>query len=139
MARNLLDLAKSLEAKVKTIDKISSDKAIAVADRIINVLAWSTPVDTTRAVSNWLVSLKEPNYNQIAPYHPGSFGHTHYASATEMIASGRRALQNKKPGEPIYITNNVFYIRDLNSGTSRQAPAGFVEAAVLIARKELRK
>ena len=139
MPRNLLDLARNLEAKAKSIDKVASDKAVAVVDRIINVLAWSTPVDTSKAVSNWIVSIGAPNYMERAAYQPGYLGYTHAASATEMIAAARAMLKNKKPGEPLYITNNVDYIRKLNSGTSRQAPAGFVEAAVLIARKELRK
>ncbi len=57
------------------------------------------------------------------------------ASAAETINQARAVLATKKPGQKIYITNNLPYIRRLNDGYSKQAPAGFVERAVLIGRK----
>lgn len=135
---NLLDLARRMEAKAKEVDKIASDKAVAVALKIVETLAYRTPVDTSTALSNWQVSLDSPKTSFINAYHPGYLGYTLIASAQATIQAAQAALAQKKPGQIIYISNNTPYIRGLNSGTSKQAPAGFVEASVLIARKSLR-
>lgn len=139
MAKTLLDLAIRLEAKAKSINVIASDKAVAVALKIVETLAYRTPVDTSTALSNWQVSLNAPKTAFINAYHPGYLGYTLIASAQATIQAAQAALAQKKPGQTIYIANNAPYIRDLNAGTSKQAPAGFVEASVLIARKSLRK
>jgi hypothetical protein len=56
-------------------------------------------------------------------------------SASIAIGDARGILTNKKPGQSIYVQNNASYIKRLNEGSSTQAPAGFVEAAILFARK----
>lgn len=139
MARNLLDLAQSLEAKAKAIDKTVSDMAVKVAMNLLNTLVYRTPVDTSAALSNWQVRLDSPAMNFIQPYVPGYNGYTQTASAAQTLLVGNAVLENKKPGQTIYISNSTPYIRKLNSGSSRQAPAGFVEASVLVARKTMPK
>ena len=37
----------------------------------------------------------------------------------------------------LFIANNAPYISDLNAGSSKQHPGGFVEAAILIGRLEI--
>ncbi|MES2180724.1 MAG: hypothetical protein V4493_01320 [Pseudomonadota bacterium] len=130
-------MADRLEARAKSFNKIASDKAVAATLVTLNVLYERTPVDTSAAVSNWQVSLNSPISGFISPYVPGFLGYTASASIAiaKQVAIG--ILQNKKPGQVIYITNNAPYIRGLNSGTSKQDPGGFVEAAALIARKSL--
>ena len=137
MARNLLDLAKSLEDRAKSIDKKASDVAVKTALFLLDTLIFRTPVDTSQALSNWQVSLEAPIGSFIAPYVPGYLGYTMTASAAEAIRIGTANLANKKPGQTIYIVNNTPYIRGLNSGSSKQAPAGFVEASVMVARKTM--
>jgi len=137
MARNLNDLANSLDTYVKTIDKKASEKAVKIAMIGLEVLYWRTPVDTTKAVSNWVVSLDNPDFKVIDPYVPGFLGYTASASIAVAKSQAESTLSNKKPGQTIYITNNTEYIRGLNSGTSKQDPGGFVEAAAMIMRKSL--
>jgi hypothetical protein len=65
----------------------------------------------------------------------GEFGSTQEASIRLALAQAEQQYKLKKPGEQIHITNNAPYIRQLNDGSSKQAPAGFVERAILIGRK----
>lgn len=135
MAKTLLDLASELEAKSKVVDKAASEHAAKVAIAIVSDLAHVTPVDTSRAQSNWIVSLGIPSWIDIDPHFPGFRGLEATRNAAETIRLAKAILERKQPGEPIYITNNVPYIRDLNSGSSKQEPAGFVERAVLVGRR----
>lgn len=135
MAKGLLDLATSLEKKAKAIDEAASKLAVDTALTIVGDLAFKTPVDTSQALSNWIVTLETPSSDKIKPHFPGEGGSTQRASAAETINQARAILAKKKPGQKIYITNNLPYIRRLNDGYSKQATAGFVERSVLIGRK----
>lgn len=139
MAKSLLDLADRLEKKAKAIDEAASQNAVDTALAIVGDLAYKTPVDTSQALSNWIVTLESPSGQQIKPHFPGEGGSTQRASAAETINQARAILAKKKPGQAIFITNNLPYIRRLNDGYSAQAPAGFVERAVLIGRKMRKK
>ena len=87
-----------------------------------------TPVDTGWARANWV-----PNIGQ-------AFNGT--AGSREAAESGSVSLSEQQGGianvtiryrlqsGPIYISNNVPYITQLNEGTSAQAPAGFVQAGI---------
>ncbi|QEG09336.1 tail completion or Neck1 protein [Xanthomonas phage vB_Xar_IVIA-DoCa1] len=139
MANDLLSLAVSLERKAKAIDEAASKTAVDTAMAIVGDLAYKTPVDTSQALSNWRVTLDSPATGTIAPHYPGIQGSSQRASAAETINAAKSVLANKKPGQAIFITNNLPYIKRLNDGYSAQAPAGFVERAVLIGRKMLAK
>jgi hypothetical protein len=79
-----------------------------------------TPVDTGWARSNWLINLTVPvtqpvgSKQSVQPLQPNSGGILGYR-----LTHG-----------PVYISNNVPYISLLNNGSSRQAPAGFVQRAI---------
>ena len=135
MAKGLLDLVTSLEKKAKAIDEAASKLAVDTALTIVGDLAYKTPVDTSQALSNWQVSLGSPVDSKIPPYYPGEGGSTRNSSAQSTIDAAKNALKQKRPGVTIYISNVLPYIRRLNDGYSKQAPAGFVERAVLIGRK----
>jgi len=139
MSRSLLDLANDLEKKADKIDGNASLAAVNVALAIVGDLAYSTPVDTSQAISSWITTLDTPADFKQGPYYPGEGGSTYRASAAETINQAKAALANKKPGQTIYITNNQPYIKRLNEGYSAQEPAGFVERAILIGRRVLQK
>ena len=75
----------------------------------------STPVDTGRARVGW-----KPSINVPSSYVPpeGKYG---------MPAIPKLGTITVR--DTIYITNNLPYIKRLNNGYSRQAPARFVESA----------
>jgi hypothetical protein len=133
--KTLLDLAEAMERKAASVEKAASDLAIKTAQTIVGDLAFKTPVDSSQALSNWIVTLESKSNEKIKPHFPGLKGSTQKQSAAETINAAKAVLKNKKPGQKIFITNNLPYIRRLNNGYSGQAPAGFVERAVLIGRK----
>ncbi len=89
-----------------------------------------TPVDVTTAVSNWQPGVGAAPSFELPAIVPGEFGSTAPQSRAEAIAHVERALDDKDPGVPFYLTNMTPYIGDLNNGTSKQEPAGFVERGV---------
>lgn len=139
MANGLLSLANRMEKLATAIDEAASQTAVDSALAIVGDLAYKTPVDSSQALSNWIVTLDEPSRQKILPHYPGEYGSTKSASAAETLNNAKLVLRNKKPGQAIFITNNLPYIRRLNNGYSGQAPAGFVERAVLIGRKMRKK
>ena len=113
----------------REINRVKRQVALAVDQTVVT----STPVDTGRARSNWIVSLGEPSGEIFEPYAPtskGGIGET--ANAQAAIAQGEQQINQVQPGQAINITNNVEYIKPLNEGSSAQAPAMFVEAAVKV-------
>lgn len=88
----------------------------------------TTPVDIGRAKNGWIVSL---DFRPLDIPPKGAFSQPINLEAklrTSRAGSTRR----------IYIVNNVPYIGLLNAGSSRQAPAGFVEVAILRGMRETR-
>lgn len=135
MARTLLDLANDVDKLADKIGQAASDHAVATALTIVGDLVYHTPVDTSQALSNWDVTVGAPADDPHGPYVAGKHGSTQRASAAAALAQAKDTLKNKKPGQSIFIANNLPYIRRLNDGYSAQVPAGFVERAVLLGRK----
>lgn len=136
MGKTLLDLAKDIERREKELAKANSQRAVSFAQQIVIELATDTPVDTTEAISNWQVALNAPVATDIPPWMPGFNGSTYNYSRNATIAAAKRNLQGKTPGQSIFISNLAAHIIELNQGSSRQAPAGFIEAAILRARRK---
>lgn len=71
-----------------------------------------TPVDTGNARANWVPSVGSPAPNG------------------DRAAGSAAVLAYQLEQGPLFVSNGVPYIRQLNNGHSKQAPALFVEAAV---------
>jgi hypothetical protein len=95
---------------------------------IDQALVTSTPVDTGRARSNWIVG-SGPSSRAIDAYAPGEAGSTRGPNTRAAIAQAKAFLDSTDI-TVVYISNNLNYIVYLNEGSSAQAPAGFIEAAV---------
>jgi len=131
---NLLDLAERLEKKSKQLDKAASDLAAFVALELTAELADVTPVDTSKAISNWRIGLGSPVADTVEPHYPGVKGSTESMSEDATVIKAKVALKSKKPGQKIYLSNTADYITELDQGSSLQAPAGFVHRACENAR-----
>lgn len=83
----------------------------------------ATPVDTTNAANNWMVTSGAP-YDGVygSPQAPSSAMQDQLISAMKRYDVGRDGKG--------FIKNNVLYLQFLDRGSSQQAEAGFV-AAVL--------
>lgn len=99
----------------------------SVVEAGLDVIADQTPVDTTRAVSNWQVTVGGPANGEVSPHVPGSVGGSG-ASAARSITKGRgkAAMAAYKGAKAAYITNNVPYISVLEYGDAKHRPSGMV-------------
>jgi hypothetical protein len=98
--------------------------ALAIDRRVV----FATPVDTGRARANWRAALGGPFTKELDSTDAGA-----------AISQAQGVIAGSKPGQAIYISNNVPYIVRLNEGSSAQAPAGFVEDALLAGAEIIRK
>jgi hypothetical protein len=131
-ARRIRAIGKQVETGANRVKR----QVALVADR---ELVLETPVDTGRARSNWIVSLQAPVLSEREPYAPGQkLGRGERANAQAAIDQGAGRIVVAAPGQTIFISNNVRYIGRLNDGWSAQAPAGFVQGAVMRAVSSVR-
>ena len=105
---------------VKNSNKLKRLAALAISRSIV----LRTPVDTGRARSNWQAGINNPVTSEIEPIDKTGNG--------AIIRAGT-VIGTVKPEEAIYIRNNVNYIGKLNAGSSKQAPAGFIESSIITA------
>lgn len=115
---NMNKRGRQLEEGVERIVK-------AAALEVDAAVVQGTPVDTGRARSNWIVQINAAAPGEVSS---GSFDR----SGQGAISQGQGAIAGFKvrKDRSIHITNNVPYIGQLNDGSSAQAPANFVQAAV---------
>lgn len=136
---DLRDLANQLITLANTLPTQASDLAVLTAKTVIQNLIYDTPVDTSKALSNWQIVLNADNASVIPAYVHGKEGSSQAESQALALSAAMRMLETKKPGDEIWIVNSTPYIRYLNDGSSHQAPAGFVERAILIGNYVVRQ
>lgn len=86
----------------------------------------STPVDTGRARWSWFLSVRVPS-PELPP--EGKY------SAPKINERMQAINENFTVSDTLYLTNNVSYVPKLNNGSSKQAPARFVEKSAEIAQQ----
>ena len=107
-------------------------KMVKVILAVDQALVLGTPVRTGRARTNWLANANSAASDQLpAPATPAQ-------GETEALEEGEKVAANYKAGQVIHITNNLPYIQRLNEGSSKQAPAHYVEIAIQAALSVLR-
>lgn len=127
------------QAQIRTIvgelDDFSGLVTRSLAFEINANVIENTPRDTSWAAANWIPTVGTQN-NTPAPRSDNP----NIGSARARQAAGiAQVLSYKLPQGAIFVTNNVPYIVDLNGGSSAQAPAGFVEAAIDAAISKVRR
>ena len=127
--------AKKLRAYAKDIPRQQNEIKKKVAFEIVVKLVELTPKDTGFASSSYFLSVGSPDKASVAV----TFDKSGDASLSRVVGF----LKSVKPGDTVFITNNVPYMKYLNAGWSPQAPAGFVEIAIrygkeLIQRQRIR-
>lgn len=128
---NLSDFSRRITLRGRKIaenaDKLTRKVALAADQAVVS----ATPVDTGRARSNWIAQIGAPASQVIEPYAPGEAGSTGNSNVQAATDQAEQVISGYNYGEEIHITNNLPYIQRLNDGHSAQAPANFVEQAVL--------
>lgn len=123
LSRNMKILASSVG--VSRIDLVKK-----VARAVGSELIPRTPVDTSRARMNWQSSVGTPKTGVLLPYPSQPSGPSDGASvAMRSLEAAIGAYSGQAGG--IWIVNNLNYIGSLNNGSSSQAPANFVQIAVM--------
>ena len=130
--RRIRQIADQIEENVPDIAR----KAAIAIDQAV-VLA--TPVDTGRARSNWQIGIGAAPSGAREAFSPGQGGDTEGANTRAALDDARRKINTGRDGADIHITNNLDYIGRLNEGSSEQAPAGFVEDAVMIGTNTIKR
>ena len=92
----------------------------AFAFTVFSEVIQKTPVDTGRARGNWNISSGTPNYSTSA----NTFAPVPYVDVREF--------------PPVFISNGLDYIADLESGKSSQAPNGISAVALAAVRNKRR-
>lgn len=140
----LAQFSKNIRRRGRQVENAGTRLTKQVATRALISLVRGTPADTGEHRSNWRVGIGAPTRAVIKPYAPGrNLGIEENANASAAIAAGRARINSVKANSgglktAIYVSNNAPAIGLLNSGSSRQAPAGFVDRALVEARSEIR-
>lgn len=136
---NLHDLSEKFERRADEVERLASKRAALISKSVIANLVRNTPVDTSRAISNWMTSINKPTLGAaIEPHVFGIQGSSWSASASTTLNLAFSIIDFKKPNQSVYISNNTEYIMELETGSSTQAPAGFVEISILNAMLEFK-
>lgn len=115
----------SFAAGVLTLGTTMPAKQVSTAMKKLSIdaltsLVTMTPVDTGRARGNWNVTITAPSTSKAVESRKDKNGDSTIARGTSTIT---KATSKPKPPKVIYITNNVWYIADLENGKSRQSEA----------------
>lgn len=137
----LLKIAEDMQELTVVVKLRARELTKFVSLRMLQYLAEQTPVDTSKAISNWRVALGGNSYGAepIPAHFIGSRGSTRQSSITETVNAAKEALRSAAPGKAIAIFNAAPHIKRLNEGWSSQHPGGFVEASILVGRHAVRE
>ena len=123
-------LSNSLRQQAKNIESNASLLVRRCATVVIEELAVRTPIDSGRAKSNWIVTLNSPTVAKIEPHHFGVLGSTAPQTIKTVQARAAIVINRFKIGDTVIIQNNLDYIVDLEKGSSKQSPAGFIHQSL---------
>jgi len=132
----LADLAKRTRKIDKELpDRVSALTVAVTLELVEDLAAIETPVDTSHALSNWQASFGFRPDSFLPPYVEGEGGSSRTQSAEATLNIAEYSLEGRKLGQVIYLSNNAPYIVDLNNGSSKQAPSGWVQTSIINAKK----
>lgn len=136
---NLAQLATRMNHRADTLAKVASDIKKQFARTLVEELIYETPIDTSQALSNWTIGIDTSPNSFIAAHSPGMWGSTFVASSSQAISLAHALIATAGTRQSIWIANNTPYIIDLNNGSSRQAPAMYIEKTIASVKKQLPK
>lgn len=130
----LEDFEKALKKEAeKYVPKLARDKQIIASREIFRDIVEVTPVLTGQARRNWIPALDEATTETTKKVAGVN------VTGAPMTSSERARINNvlkRLRGLPlrehktVYIANNLSYIKRLDEGYSKKAPAGIVDVAI---------
>lgn len=119
----------NIEVAFGPLVKFTTEKVKKILLGVAANLTEVTPVDTGHAANNWVPSVAAP--------YDGTSGSPDFPDSSAQAAGIQAVLATYELPQVGWVSNNVPYIGALNDGHSQQAPAGFVQAGVLKAIREV--
>lgn len=113
---------------VNALERFATDKVKKIVLDCTANLIEDTPRDTGWCRNNWIPEIGPGGDDPIGSRNEGGVT---AARAAQQQGIATIALSYKLGLGVITISNNVPYVTILNEGSSTQAPAGFVQAAIL--------
>ena len=110
--------------------------AVGIIRSVQENLEASTPVDTTWARSNWMPSIGSPFLRGLSALDRSPTAQAASVQAQFQDSAKTSLASYRLSSGPLFVSNNVPYINDLNDGKSPQAPAFFVQRAIAKAVRE---
>jgi len=126
-------VADNLRQYSRNIVRNLNQAKINAVGQALDAAIWSTRVDTEHARSNWHAQVGSPfgGINGVRAYGANRGG-------AQAFAQSMAAARQARPGQPIWITNNVPYIVYLDRGTSKISADQMMMRAVGAATEYLR-
>jgi len=125
--------SRSVRVVVSDLDAFTTKFIKRLALNINAELIKRTPVDTGWARANWVPNIGSPFEGTAGTREDAEAGRLNTGVQQTGLAEIVTAYRT---GPTIHQTNNVPYIEKLNSGSSKQAPAGYVQASILAAVRQ---
>ncbi len=124
-------MANEVDRVMRALNKVTKQLITKLTLDVTANLIATTPVDTGWARANWIPTIGTP----ALPLGSPTSRSEKLSIASAIDAQQQASLVSISASYSIdqgsvFITNNVPYIRELNNGTSAQAPRGFVQTAV---------
>lgn len=107
-----------MDALGRATAKAGNNLALAIHAELVV----TTPVDTNFARASWIPSLGAPS--------TADAGSPESPSQAAAAAGAATVASSSSPTAKRFVTNNAHYIGRLNAGSSKQAPAAFVQRAI---------
>lgn len=121
--RDFSQLAPTMKRYAKGLPGAVQQAVRMIAQPGLDTMIDATPVDTTRAVSNWVVTHGSPQSKERPARVRGSVkGSGEAAAKSAMKAEGALRIKYFVLGVPMFISNMVPYIGVLEHGDSKHAP-----------------
>lgn len=139
MANDFRQFNVSLDDFTRRVGLAPATVAKRVAFDLFGRIVRKTPVDTGRARASWNISVNHPNRSVVArmrtivkrgTHTPKGLDRPSLQQAVSPSQNKSLFALNVKPGDEIWITNNLPYIVELEKGHSKQAPAGMVALSI---------
>lgn len=131
------DFRSRMKLRSEKVKKQVERKIIRYGSTLQQQLVLSTPILTGQAKANWQASIGAPGGSFVGKGGPTSnrqdlaHGPPAVVDYGSYEAQAQGVIAGFKVGQVLYIFSNLPYIESLNAGSSTQAPAGFVETAVM--------
>jgi hypothetical protein len=118
---NLSEFTRGLEFEKEETAKLADTVARGIATDICSRVIFDSPVDTGRFRGNWQVDIGSDPTGELDRLDK---------DGDPTLDDNIARMKTGPAMKPIYVVNNLPYADRLNSGHSKQAPAGFVERAI---------